>query len=76
MEREEEKKKGSSGNKARGDIGDPRIHRGAQTAWSLYHGVLIYDRAHECISSLPSVNSSPASSEKLNRKAALHKGAK
>lgn len=43
MEREEEKK-GLSSNKARGDIGDPRIHQGAQTAWSLYHGVLMYDQ--------------------------------
>jgi len=40
---EKRRKKGSSGNKARGDMGDPRIHQGAQTAWSLYHGMLIYD---------------------------------
>lgn len=36
--------KRSSSNKARGDIGDPRIHQGAQTAWSLFQGALIYDR--------------------------------
>lgn len=50
-EREKEEKqrvrergeKRSSGNKARGDMGDARIHQGAQTAWSLFHGALIYD---------------------------------
>jgi len=38
------KKKGRAVIKREGDTGDPRIHRGAQTAWSLFYGALIYNR--------------------------------